>query len=446
MAWAQAINHSQELSDLISKKKWFEIENYYQQHKESIDSDFVKIWYFAETENAFNRPYEAISTYEKLIDNIPLNMDKSTLASLFGHSLQLCSDVQEYEKGEEFCQKIITVLEKNTAIDSDTRLSGIQTFTPLIERFKLLSKTFPKLTITKSEVDNTEKIKLIPDTLTSSNNILFNAKWNGIELLTEFDTGSGMGAYIYNRAIAEKIGVKLNAADTIIVNEGYELPMRCLAGVVDSLKIGDFNIKNVTVAVNIDAIDSIDSVQVECDSVAKSMYDIILGFSVIRQLGVIEFDFVKNTMSFPQDTKTVNEKNLYIDKNVLFMNMKICDANFLSFFDTGGAGQGLLINTDFYEKHKQCISVESQATQDTIRVGNCNETSLKNRDIYKCPQIEVEINNQIITMKNDCNVSKNKENNTLLGTVEGGYFGNSIFKYCKKATFDFDNMVFSVDK
>jgi len=40
MAWAQPINHSQELSNLISQKKWFEIENYYQQHKESIDSDF----------------------------------------------------------------------------------------------------------------------------------------------------------------------------------------------------------------------------------------------------------------------------------------------------------------------------------------------------------------------------------------------------------------------
>jgi len=47
-------------------------------------------------------------------------------------------------------------------------------------------------------------------------------------------------------------------------------------------------------------------------------------------------------------------------------------------------------------------------------------------------------------MINDCSVAKDKENDNPLAPVEGGYIGHAIFKYCKKATFDFDNMVFSV--
>ena len=110
MIFAQPINHSQELADLISTKKWFEIENYYQQYKDSLDSEFVLLWYLAETGNAFNHSDEAIEAYEKLIDNNPLDMDILTLISLFGQPLlQLCANVQEYAKGEEVCQKCLVL-------------------------------------------------------------------------------------------------------------------------------------------------------------------------------------------------------------------------------------------------------------------------------------------------------------------------------------------------
>jgi len=49
-------------------------------------------------------------------------------------------------------------------------------------------------------------------------------------------------------------------------------------------------------------------------------------------------------------------------------------------------------------------------------------------------------------MINDCSVAKDKENDFKFGASGGGYLGNTIFKYCKKAIFDFENMVFSVEK
>jgi len=436
--FAQQVNYNQVLSDLISKKKWFEIENYYQQYKDSIDSEFVKRWYLAETGNVFNRSLEAINAYEQLIDKNLLNMDMPTLISLFGQPmLQLCAEVQEYAKAEKLCQKLITLIENDTTIDSDMRLSYIQGFAQTIERFKQFAEVYPKLTITKKE-NQAKKVEIIPNN--SSNGIFFNAKWNGKKLKTFFDTGAG-ASYIYNRTIAEKIGIKLNETDTIVTNNGT---IRGFMGIVDSLELSDFCIKNVSVFVNIETIDTADSLQVKCDSIMNSMYDIVLGLPIIRQLGIIEFDFVKNTMSFPQKTNLTNKKNLYIDKT-LYLNMEICDSIFLSFFDTGGE-MGLIINNDFYEKNKEHISVEEQKTKSGVFFGSCNQPSLNQRNEYDCPQIGIKINDQIITMINDCLVAKDKENDNKFGTDEGGFLGNAIFKYCKKATFDFVNMVFSMER
>jgi len=444
--FAQQVNYSQALVDLISTKKWFEIENYYQQYKDSIDTEFVKLWYLAQTGQVFNRPDEAINAYEQLIDNNPLRKDTPTLMSLFGQPmLQLYADVQEYTKGEELSRKLKAFCEKDTVMQPDVQLSYIHGFTRAIESFKLFSKEYPKLTFIKNKVDSLNEIQLLPKNNEPGSAIFFNAKWNGVNLRTIFDTGSS-SCYIYNRAIAEKIGVNLNTADTIKMNESFG-PIRCLSGVIDSLALGEFIIRNVPVVVNIETIDPADFAKVKCDSIMNSSFDIVLGISVIRQLGVIEFDFVENTMSFHKKTTLGSKRNLYIDNagfKALYMNMEICNADFVSYFDTGGGG--LTINTDFYEKHQQCISTEAEAEQVKGGFGACNEASISNRYEYRCPQIDIKINDRIITLINDCSAIKDKENDIALGAMEGGYLGTAIFKYCKKATFDFVNMVFSVEK
>ena len=447
-ASAQSTNSSQELVNLIQTKKWFEIENYYQQHKDSIDNEIVKPYYLAMTGEVFNRPYEAINAYEQLIDTNPLKMDASALTATFGQPCaELYFNVQEYAKGEELCRKLIAMFQKDTIVNSEIKSSAIQEWTQNIESFKQFAKNIPKLTITKNDVDSAGEVKLLPDKNKPGNGIFFDAKWNGINLRTWFDTGAS-ACYIYNRAIAEKIGVSLNTKDTTLFNTGT---IRVLSGVVDSLKLGEFTIKNIPVSVSIETANPADSLQVVCDSAMNSNFEIILGTSVIRHLGVVEFDFVKNTMSFPQKSVTVNKRNLYIGIEaplwrILYMNTEICNANFLTNFDTGMEGKGLTINTDFFEKNKQCIFTEAEAKQVKSSAGSCNEASMSNRYEYKCPQIDIKINDQIITLINDCSVAKDKENDEKLGAPGGGNLGNAIFKYCKKATFDFDNMVFSVEK
>jgi len=440
----QSVDPNKALYDLIQTKKWFEVENYYQQHKDSIDNEFVKLWYLAQTGQGFNCPYEAINAYEQLIDKNPFHMDAPTLKSVFGQPLlELCYDVQEFSKGEELSRKILTLCENDSASHADARSACIKDLTEDIESFKLFSQQIPKLTFIKNKVDSLSEIQLLPDNNKSGNGIYFNAKWNGINLRTVFDTGASV-CYIYNRTVAEKMGIKLNTKDTVMLG-----PIHTLSGVVDSLELGEFTIKNVPIFVNIEIADPADLAQVKCDSFMNSTFDIVLGIPVIRHLGVIEFDFAKKTMSFPHKTISGNKRNLYIDKTrrlPLYINMEVCNTNFLACFDTGGEGKGLTINTDFFEKYKQWIPTEAEAKQVKSAAGSCNEASISHKYEYKCPQINIKINNQAITLINDCSIAKDKENDDTFGTTEGGFLGNAIFKYCKKATFDFDNMVFNMEK
>ncbi len=439
---AQSNNYNQELLDLISTKRWFEIDRYYNEHKDSIDDEFVKLLYIAETGIAFNHPAQSIDAYEQLLDKNLSNMNSPALIGRFGQALvDICINEQEFARGEVLCKKMITILQNDTTNEVTSLVQDLGT---LVEQFKGWENETTTLEIIDHNPRCTGEVQLIPNK--PDNGIYFNTKWNSVNLRTHFDTGANVN-YISKKAIAEKIGVKLNIADTILLNNGS---IKVLKGIVDSLTFGKFCIKNVPVFVNIKDIDPNDHHQVMYDSILTSNFDIVLGMPVIKKLGVIEFNFEKNTMSFPKSNLSFNKRNLYLSGSSpisggnLYMNIKIDNGDFLTFFDTGGKA-GLFINTDFYEKHKQYIWREPQATLHEGAVGGANEECHYSRYEYKCPKIEIQVQDKKVMMINDCAVAIDKENDDKLGTAEGGNLGNEIFKYCKKAVFDFNNMEFSIE-
>ena len=436
---AQSTDYNQVLADLIVSKKWFDIENYYQENKDSIEDEFLKLWYIAETGNAFNRPIDAINAYEQLLDKNLLNMKYPVLLQLFGQPvLQLCADVQEYSKGECLCMKLIDIVKNDTTVDPNNRLLGIQALTKVIDSFKSFSDKYPKLQVSKNKERKNAIVHILPCT---EDGIYFNSLWNGISLRTHFDTGACVGGYIWNRKIADKIGVKLNTSDTIMFNLNT---IHGLMGVVDSLKLGPFCFRAVPVFVSIESTDSTDHSQVLCDSIMNSKFDIVLGTPIIKQLGIVAFDFRKKTMSFPPKEETTFRRNLYIQNSTLYMNMKVCDDDFLTSFDTGWRGSGLFINSEFYNKHKDQILTNDKANTVRVATGGCNKASITSGFEYKCPQIDIKICN-LDMMINECSVSKDKENDIQVVTIEDGILGSIIFDNCKKAIFDFNNMVFRIE-
>ena len=441
LALSQSTNYNQVLSDLIVTRKWFDVENYYQDHKDSIDNEFVKLWYVAETGSVFNRPIDAINAYEQLLERNLLNMKYPVLLHLFGQpALQLCADVQEYSKGEDLCLKLIDILKNDTTNEPNNQLIGIQDLTKVIENFTSYSDKYPKLQVFKSQKKQNSIVHLLPVT---NDGIYFNSYWNGISLRTHFDTGACVGGYIWNRRIADKIGVKLNTSDTITVNSNT---IHGLMGVVDSLNLGPFCFRNVPVFVSIEKTDTSDHSQVLCDSILNSKFEIVLGTPILKQLGIIAFDFRKKTMSFPTTVEGAFRRNLYIENSTLYMNMKVCDDDFLAYFDTGWRTSGLFINSEFYNRHKDQIATATLSSTVTGATGGCNKASLTSGFEYKCPQIDIKIGNMDMKMINECSISKEKENDIQIGALEGGILGSIIFDNCVKALFDFNNMVFRIEK
>jgi hypothetical protein len=438
---SQSTNYNQVLSDLIVTKKWFDVENYYQDNKDRIDNEFVKLWYIAETGSVFNRPIDAINAYEQLLDKNLLNMKYPSLLHLFGQpALQLCADVQEYSKGECLCNKLIDILKNDTTVDPNNRLLGIQDLTKVIDSYKGFSDKYPILQVSKRKFRKNTLVQMLPD---RDGGIYFNSLWNGISLRTHFDTGACVGGYIWNRKVADKIGVKLNTSDTITLNSNT---IRGLMGVVDSLQLGPFCFRAVSVFVSIEKTDSTDHSQVLCDSIINSKFDIVLGTPLIKQLGIVAFDFRKKTMSFPSKEESPYRRNLYIKNSTFYMNMKVCDDDFLAYFDTGWRASGLFINSEFYNKHKDQIPSATLPSPVSGAIGGCNKASLTSGFEYKCPQIDIKIGDLDMKMINECSLSKDKENDIQIGTLEGGVLGSIIFDKCEKAQFDFNNMVFRIEK
>ena len=322
---AQSVSHEQALMDLVQAGQWFAAEDYYLQHRDNIH-ELIRLWYIGASAIPFNRHQaEAIDAFNRLIDNNAWNWCKPTLAAAFVFPLlHLYANVQEHEKAIELSQKWIELLGKDTDTDLNTRLGWIEAFTQAVKQFQHLDAN-PRLTITRNETESIEKVELLP--MQCNSGIFFNAKWNGIGLQTYFDTGAPT-TFIYNKSIAEKIGVKFNTNDTIVTS----IYSRMITGIIENLELGEFTIRNVPVWVNIDAIDTTDSLQVWCDYLLNSMFDIVLGMCVIKRLGVIEFDFIDNTMSFPQKAETTDRRNLYIHNNQLHMNIEVCKYKLRSFF------------------------------------------------------------------------------------------------------------------
>ncbi|MGC3977441.1 MAG: retropepsin-like aspartic protease [Paludibacteraceae bacterium] len=314
-----SVNYDQELANLLAAKKWFDVEKYYQAHRDSIHNDFVLLWYKAETGRVFNKPQQAIEAYEKIIDiNPKSSFNSANLISFFGQPLlNLYWDKMDFHKGIETGNKLIEITKKDTTIDNNYRQAMITSLENNViksfgqEKEKNRQKTYLK------EIENTnnKEIELIRGE--DNNGLFVTSLWNNKPLKSLFDTGAG-SCYIYNKDIANKISLKLNEKDTIYVNNNT---IKAISGIVDSVEIGIYKFRNVPVTINVEKIDRNDSAQVRCDSLLSKEFDVIIGLPLMKELGQMMFDFSKKTMTFFPDSikDRVDNRNMYIENNGLFL-------------------------------------------------------------------------------------------------------------------------------
>ncbi len=306
-------------------------------------------------------------------------------------------------------------------------------------KLQISSNKTNELELTDTRPDSKVRIVFLDNKKNGA--LVIDAKWNNSPLRTLFDTGcTSCSAFIWNRAVAERIGVKMNTRDTFRMGGTY----RVLSGMIDSLEFGKFMIKNIPVFVSIEGINNHDPRQVKCDSTLNSMFDVVLGLPIIKRLGTIELDLVNNSMSFPQTSGSIgsNSGNMQIINKKLYLDMKVEGINFRAFFDTGN-GNGIEINTDFYAKNKSRIALQKMI-QDSSAMGGCASVNLRIRELFPCETLNTEINGIKTVFRNKCKTSKNKKDDFNSDKEAEGIFGNYIFHYWKKAVLDFQTMNFSI--
>ena len=448
---AQSEYSGQHFANLLSgsdqDRRVFQIEDYYQQYKGSIESDdLLLLFYKAFIAKNFNNLQGSIDALHRIIEGEDTNTNYG-MANLMRIQLaEAYFDAQEYQKAIEIADEMATITTKDTTFNENER----NFFLEGAKYFKKIStsglRCFPeKMEIIDTNPADTNPLKLIRNE--KSDEVFFNAKWNNQVLKTHFDTGASISFFI-NRAKAEAAGVKIFTNDTVLLNERQ----KGLLGRIDSLELGKFKVKNIPAFVLIEEVNKKDPHQAECDSVSNNLFDIIIGLPIIKELGVIDIDFEQNTISFPVNHKTTSNerRNISISYGnnmnmVLHLDFEVEGEKFTSAFDTGG-NFGLSINSDFYTTHQNKISTLSEKNRDRSFIGGCSESNLYIRDNYLSRNVNIRIADSEIQLKDDCVVSKDKENDDVIGLEYGGALGNDIFKYCRQAIFDFNNMKFSIEK
>lgn len=379
---AQSEFSPQTFADLLSvsdeERDFFRIEDYWQQYEDSIrHADPLPLLYKAHMAKCFNNLSGSIEALLSLIEHPDL-IDNKGLANMM--RMFLCEayfDAQEYQKALQISDDIYAVTTTDTVFNENER----EFFLGFCEYAKnansWASRCFPeKMEVIDTAPADNSSVNLIREK--ENNGIFFNAKWNNRVLRTAFDTGAAT-CFFASRAKAEAAGVKIFTTDTVTVNE----QQKGLLGRIDSLELGKFKVKNIPVFVSIEEIDRNDPDQVKCDSMLNSQFDIVIGLPIIKELGVIEFDFTKNTLTFlANDTQPFNDRKnmcLYYKNNMdiaLLLNFDVEEENFTAVFDTGGFF-GLSVNSVFYNVHKNKIPTLSVSDDKTKSfIGGCSENSV----------------------------------------------------------------------
>jgi predicted aspartyl protease len=435
-----ATNYNQNLMDILTSGRCFDAEQYYQQNEDSI-AEPIRLYYQAEMSKAYNQPNAAIKYYNELIQKFFYSFPKDFAVGYILTPVMYChEEVQDFAAAETLCKYMLDLCKSDTALYTPTIRQAL--IARCENNLKKISdsKQLPPNYIIEVDTAKQSTIPLEGD----FQRIAFNAKWNNYSLKTIFDTGF-FSCYIYNVETAEKIGVKINHHDTLTINSNS----KAISGLLDSVELGNFKIRNIPVAINIHKPDSSSVSEQSCDSAINSMFDVVLGLPLIKRLGVTEINLEEKRISFfSKDTMTETngiEQNIYLRNQALFLNLKANGQPISVFFDTGAVDFVML--HEYYDTHKDYMSVLNTMVKAGSFTGNCDSINSISINQYLCPEkLLVEINNRQVDITNKSFILSETPKNFLSYMLGGndGLMGTCLFEGAKSVVFDFNSMIFKI--
>jgi hypothetical protein len=448
------INYEQELINLVVADKWFEANDFYKTYKDSLRYEPIILTYKGGIQKAFNHPNEAISYYNNCTEKYASEMHPILLINYVYTPLKdIYIEINQFEKANNVIDKIIEILM------TDPSLTGTEEHAlKIIESLKkekqsnITYSAYPPIKIIYDKTERTEtKI---------ANNSLKNL------LISDIDVNSNCVAALYDtgatdcvitKRIADKVGIKSIAGDSLNLNNDEN--MKTIMGIIDSLKIGTLKLYNIPVYINETENESmelgikenateeeIQKSKQKIDSFYSSV-DIIIGLSLLKKLGNMEWNNENSSISFYKKSKFHNpESNLCIFNKGLYLKLNLNEnpLYYTALLDTGG-DHGLIINKNFY-------------TDNIDLFNNIDTHNLKKRSMhgfafhldyyYLQPNhFDVKIGRKILSLNDNCMISE-KELSSLSNDNEASEklaIGISTFVNNKIMTIDFNNMYLEVE-
>lgn len=315
--------YDSEIAELINKNRWFELNKYYTQHKDSL-SDFMNLCSASLLNNYFNNPKDAIANLEIFTDKyaMQLGAENINFACILAENY---ANNKEFDKAAAIYESLGQQLMGILPMESLKKIKGNR------DRHQFYA-SIPILEMTKTVVNNDI---IIPINIFEGG-IFLDIHHKGQSYNTIFDTGSSIN--IVSDVYAEKMGL-IPLLDSVIINDS----LLAKIAIADSINIGSILFKNVPFAI----IESNKVLNVRVDSLDGSapLFEIVLGIEIMKLLEEVHFDFSRKQMTIPKMTSLFDgcKNMIYID-NMTYINIHIDDSSLLVFYDSGYFGDFTIAN------------------------------------------------------------------------------------------------------
>lgn len=337
-AFAQGTNHSQAFYDMLWNNECFKARDYIRQHGDSIMPE-VKLYYKQKTFEWLNQPDSAAFYFERVLNECPVLFPNPNM-KIWGFNTQfdLYAKARNYDAALRTLQSVKAYLQKEPSLAADSLWLREQF--SIIERLENEGKQ--EMRVPKMEIITLESPDKLARIAANDSLLSVSAECNGVKVNAILDTGNSFHLWV-TESKAKACGInKVLSTDSIQVNGISTKARRVL---VDSLKIGNVLIKNISTTVVDDNYLSLYPDSVELTESQKMKYDsvfskvnFIVGLPILRKLGRLDIDWGKREMSIAtqeQVARNHQAPNLYINNNSLYTHLTVNSNDFVGYLDTG---------------------------------------------------------------------------------------------------------------
>ena len=439
VGFAQSVNHSQNLVDMLMRGDCIHAWDYEGQYRDSI-SEEAALFYQYRMNDLLNRPDSAAICLEQLFDKYPyFMMDNGAKLNFLNVLINLYNETEDYKKVVETYNRIEQLI-RTGSFNNDENWK--------IEQLALLDK-FREEAREKIGSFKTHIAKISPRgtsiKLMSSPFIMVPITCNGEKIRAIIDTGGGYDLLINGKRLKETPGIKYLSTVSLPFNERTLDVTKVLA---DSIVIGNVLLTNVSAFATHEPYSSLlqDTLlsgreKVMYDSLMSS-FDAIIGLPLLKKLGDIELDWEKKEVCIKTKEEVPFKKekpNMYILGGILCTEIYVNSFPHTGVVDTGAANTFVDLNYNLYESHKDALDVRE--TTEKKLVASIAVASHTQRYLLQNPQItfdqkSVNVGNEEVSITSFGNKSVLSVPIHRMGGV-----GNLFIKQLgDKVRFDFVNM------